>query len=124
MGIELGVVTNTWIKYTLHEVASIKTKDVNGNITGETIYRDEGSLIKGFVSKFNFKAVAGFFVYVNRFYLSWRFDLISFSDLYSGRLKSSWQVPAAYSLYHDGRKHGRMTNGYSTLILSYRLTKK
>jgi hypothetical protein len=124
MGIELGIVTTTWIKYKLHEVASIKTKDANGNIIGETIYSDEGSLIKGFGSKFNFKAVAGFFVYVNRFYLGWRFDLISLSNLYSDRLQRSWQIPSGYSLYHNAIKQGRMKDSYSTLIISFRLTKK
>ncbi|HXA00830.1 MAG TPA: hypothetical protein VNW99_02520 [Cytophagaceae bacterium] len=124
MGIELGIVTTTWIKYKLQEVASIKTKDVNGNIIGETIYSDEGSLIKGFGSKFNFKAVAGFFVYVNRFYLSARFDLISLSDLYSNRLNSTWQVPSDYSLYQRARKEGRMKDSFCSLILSFRLTKK
>lgn len=123
MGIELGIVTTTWIKYKLHEVVSIKTKDVNGNIT-ETIYSDEGSLIKGFGSKFNFKVVAGIFVYVNRFYLSGRFDLLSLSDLYSNKLESIWQVPSEYSLYHSAIKQGRMKDPYCSLILSFRLTKK
>jgi hypothetical protein len=124
VGMEFGIVTTTWIKYNLQEVASIKTRDPYGNIIGETIYSDEGSLVKGFGSKFNFKAVGGFFIYVNRFYLSWRLDLISLSNLYSNRLESAWQVPSDYSLYHRAGKERRMKDAYTNLIVSFRLTKK
>jgi hypothetical protein len=123
MGMEFGIVTSTWLKYRLHEVASIKT-DPNGNTIPEKIYSDEGSLISGFGSKFNFKVVGGLFVYVNRFYLSARFDIASLSNLYSNRLEKTWKVPPEYSLYKQASGQGRMKNSYVTLIVSFRLTKK
>jgi hypothetical protein len=124
IGFELGIVTTSWITYKLHEVASIKNEDTLGNVISETIYSDQGSLINGIGNKFNFKVVGGFFVYVNRFYLSARFDILSLSNLYSNRLEKTWQVPQGYSLYESASKEGRMKNSYAMLILSFRLTRK
>jgi hypothetical protein len=124
LGMELGIVASTWIKYKLHEVAAIKERDTNGNIISERVYSDEGNLISGFGSKVNFKVVGGFFVYVNRFYLSARFDMVSLSNLYSSRLEKTWKVPADYSLYQHASGQGRMKNSYVTLIVSFRITKK
>lgn len=123
IGLELGVVTTAWLKYHLSEITSVKIKDANGDIVGETIYQDEGDLVKGAGDKFNFKAVAGLFVYVNRFYLGFRMDLISFGDLYSGRLNNTWKIPAQYSFYQLSQKDGRMKRTYSSFTISFRITK-
>ncbi|MBX9851841.1 MAG: hypothetical protein K2X86_08790 [Cytophagaceae bacterium] len=124
MGMEFGVVTTTWIKYKLEEVSSIKIRDAGGNIVAEDIYRDKGSLINGFGSKYNFKIVWGMYAYVNRFFIGARWDMISLSNMYSGRLKSTWKVPEEYSLYEFSAKQGRMKNSYVQLIFAFRLTKK
>jgi hypothetical protein len=124
LGMELGVTATTWMKYRLEEVASIKVKDINGNIISETLYSDKGSLINGFGSKFNFKVSWGMFAYVNRFYLGFRVDLVSLSNMYSDRLRNKWNLPDEYSLYDHASKQGRMKNSYANLVVAYRITKK
>jgi hypothetical protein len=121
---ELGLMTTTWLNYKLQEVASIKNTDINGTIISETLYNDAGSLINGAGSKYNFKLVGGLSVYVNRFYLGARFDILSLSNLYSSRLESTWKVPTAYSLYHSAGTDGKMKNSYLSIILSFRITRK
>ncbi len=123
MGIELGGVSTAWINYDLSEVASIKSLDTNGNVIGEIIYQDQGNLVNGIGDKLTYKAVAGVFVYVNRFYLSFRMDLYSFGDLYSDRLDKGWGIPEEYSFYKLSRKEGRMKRTYSSITLSFRLTR-
>jgi hypothetical protein len=124
LGMELGILATTWIKYKLEEVASIKTRDINGNIISETIYRDSGSLINGFGSKFNFKIVWGMYSYVNRFYLGARVDLFSLSNMYSNRLSNTWNLPGDYSLYGHASRQGKMKNSFVNLVVAYRITKK
>lgn len=121
MGIELGVVTTAWINYDLNEIASIKSLDVDGNVIGETIYQDRRNLVDGFGDKLNCKAVGGAFVYVNRFYLSFRMDIISVGDLYSNRADKAWNIPSEYSFYQLSHKEGRMKRTYSSITLSFRL---
>ena len=121
---ELGLTTTTWLNYKLQEVVSIKNTDINGTIISETLYSDAGSLINGVGSKYNFKLVGGLSVYVNRFYLGARFDMLSLSNLYSSRLEGTWKVPANYSLYHSAKEDGKMKNSYLSIILSFRITRK
>ncbi|MBK5277809.1 MAG: hypothetical protein JJE09_02990 [Bacteroidia bacterium] len=123
MGIELGVVTTAWIKYDLSEIASIKSLDVDGNVNGETIYQDRRNLVDGLGDKLTYKAVGGVFVYVNRFYLSFRMDLYSIGDLYVHRVNQAWNIPAKYSFYQLSHKEGRMKRTYSSITLSFRLTR-
>jgi hypothetical protein len=124
LGMELGIITTTWMKYKLEEVASIKVKDISGNTISETLYSDKGSLINGFGSKFNFKISWGMFAYVNRFYLGFRLDILSLSNMYSDRLSNKWNLPDEYSLYDHASKQGRMKNPCGNLVVAYRITKK
>jgi hypothetical protein len=123
IGIELGVITTAWLKYELDEIASIKSKDIDGNIIGETIYSDKGNLVTRPADKINLKAIFGLFVYVNRFYLSFRMDLLSFGDLYSNRLNQAWKIPAEYSFYQQTHKEGRMKRTYANLTISFRISR-
>ncbi len=122
-GIELGLMGTTWLKYDLQEIASIKIKDASGDIIGETIYSDQGSLIDKPGSKTNVAAMGGMFIYVNRFYVGFRIVLISLGDMYSNRLANSWQVPENYSLFESEHHKGNMKASYATICLSYRITK-
>lgn len=123
MGIELGIVTTAWLKYELNEITSVKTKGPDGKIIGETIYSDRGNLVDGVGDKLNFKAVGGLFLYVNRFYLGFRMDILSFGDLYSSRLNSHWKIPSEYSFYQLSHTKGRMKRTYTILTLSFRISK-
>ena len=121
VGFELGIVTTTFLRYNLTEVAATTYDSAQQSVYPQTPYYDGGSLIKGLGSKFDFKLVGGIFVYVNRFYLSARFDIISLSNMYSNHLAN---VPASYSLYEYSATQGRMKDSFVNLIVSYRITRK
>ncbi len=124
MGVELGVLTTSWIQYDLSEIASVKTRDTNGDIVGETVYKDQGNLTTGLGDKINFQPVGGLFVYVNRFFLSARWYFLPLSDWYSNRLDTTWQVPSNYSFYQQGGKEGNMKHIWMSATISYRITRK
>ncbi len=124
VGIELGIVTTTFLRYHLTEASSITYDSAQYYARYQSFYSDQGNLIKGLGSKFNFKLVGGVFIYINRFYLSARFDIIALSNLYSNRLANSWGVPASYSLYEYSATQGRMKDSFVNLIVSYRITRK
>ncbi|MFL5728751.1 MAG: hypothetical protein ACJ75J_04615, partial [Cytophagaceae bacterium] len=91
---------------------------------GETNYYDHRNLASGFGQKVNLKVAGGFFIYVNRFYFSWRMDLLSLGNMYTDLNFNTWNVPAGYSLYNKARSDGRMKYAYSTLNISFRISKK
>jgi len=120
-GIELGLQGHVWLYYKLKELASIKIRDLNGDIIGETIFSDKGDLIENPGDKFGISFIGGLFIYVKRFFISYRITA-TITDMYSGKLKNNWNVPFEYSIYESKRAEGKMKQFYGSLVIAFRIT--
>jgi|GEM_PF-4905248 len=125
VGFELGIVTSAFLSYHLAEAASLTYDSANYYGLYQSYATDQANLANGLGSKFTFKVVGGIFVYVNRFFISGRFDIASLSNLYAKQFNANtWQVPPGYSLYQQASTEGRMKNSFATIVVSYRITSK
>lgn len=121
MGMEFGVLNNIWMDYRLKEIVSIKTHDQGGNITDETIYRDEGDLIAP-GKKITTSVFWGMHGSIRNFYFGMRLNLITLSDFYSGHLKEAWEVPEQYSIYERSHEtEGKMKQPYASVLLGFKI---
>ncbi len=124
VGAEFGIVTSSYLRYNLSEAASITYDSAQYYGRYQSSASAQGSLISGFGSKFNVKMVFGLFVYVNRFYISGRIDMISLSNMYSSRLANNWNLGHDYSLYALSHDQGTMKDSFVKIVVSYRITRK